>query len=105
LDIHFEYTSRNWVLDSTTGDTYIDAVATGADTPLFDRTLISRMLKLKYLEAKNLDTTKAQADFNQIFQLLTSHDKGSRILSAGRSARNYPYLNAWNNVADSGFGS
>lgn len=105
LDIHFEYTSRNWVLDSTTGTTYTDRVSTGADTPMFDRTLISRMVKVKYLEAKNLDTTKAQADFNQAFQLLTAHDKGSRIISAGRGARSYPYLNSWNNVADSGFGS
>jgi len=104
LDIHFEYTSRNWVLDSTTGTTYMDAVVQGADIPMFDRTLISRMLKLKYLEAKNFDSAKAQADFNQAFQLLTSHDKGAKVLSAGRSARSYPYLNSWTNVPDSGYG-
>jgi hypothetical protein len=105
LDIHFEYISRNWVINSgyELGATQ-DRVKQGADTPLFDRTLISRALKVKFLEAKGLDSTKAQADLNQTFDLLTSHDKGAGIMSAGRNRRGFPYLNGFTSVPDSGYG-
>lgn len=103
LDIHFEYQSKNWVIDSTTGTATADSVKTGADTPLFDRTLISRALKVKYLEAKGFDSNKAQDDFNQMYQMLTSHDKGADVLSAGRRRVGYPYLSPYN-LPDTGYG-
>jgi hypothetical protein len=104
LEISFEYICRCWVLDADTGDTVSDRVNQGADIPLFDRTLISRMVKVKYLEAKNLDTTKAQADLNQMFQQLTSHDKGAPMLNAGRGGSwSRRYLNGWN-APDTGYG-
>lgn len=103
LDIHFEYQSKNWVIDSTTGTPTSDAVKTGADIPLFDRTLISRALKVKYLEAKGFDSNKAQDDFNQMYQMLTSHDKGADVLSAGRRRVGYPYLSPYN-LPDTGYG-
>ena len=104
LNIYFEYCSRNWVLDSTTGTTYTDKVSLGADTPLFDRTLLSRMVKVKILEAKQMDTSKAQADLNQAFQMLTAHDKGAKVLNAGNRGRGIPLLNNWNNSPHSGYG-
>ena len=104
LQIHYEYCARNWVIDSGTGDTLVDRCNQGGDIPLFDRTLLSRYLKLKFLESKSFDTTKAQADFNQTFNLLTSHDKGAEILTAGRNTRGYPYLDAFNNTPDTGYG-
>lgn len=104
LIVTFEYISRNWVLDSTTGTTYVSACTLGADTPLFDRTLLSRMLKVKFLEAKNFDTTKAQADLDQSFALLTTSDKGARILNtSGR--RGVSRFLGYSNIPDSGFGS
>lgn len=104
LDIYFEYSSRNWVIDSTNSDQTQDRIKTGADTPLFDRTLLSRYLKVKFLEAKGLDTTKAQADLNQMFDSLGSHDKGAPVLSAGRGRTTYPYLDGFNSVPDTGYG-
>ena len=114
LDIHFEYVSKNWVIDSSdsagTTDAGIvglklqDRVKTGADTPLFDRTLLSRMIKVKFLEAKGLDTTKPQADLNQSFQMLTSHDKAAPILNAGRTSRGFPYLDGFHSVPDTNYG-
>ena len=103
LDIHFEYVSKNWVEDSSSGN-FQDRVKVGADTPMFDRTLLSRMIKVKFLEAKGLDTTKPQADLNQSFQMLTSHDKSAPILSAGRTGRGFPYLDGFCSVPDSGYG-
>jgi hypothetical protein len=102
LDIRYEYISRNWVLDSETGTTYIDECVRGADTPQFNRTLIGRMLKVKFLEAKGFDTTKAQADLNQAFAFMTARNKGAPVLNMGRSSRSR-FLNG-GNIPETGYG-
>jgi len=106
LDLNFEYISTKWVRDGTStpqAPTYRADVSIASDVPLFDKTLITRALKVKYLEAGGFDTTKAQGDFNQIFAFLTGTDKGAPILSAGRRGRRFPYVNGYN-VPDTGFG-
>ena len=100
--ISFEYVSSDWVKDSTSANLKSKAVV-AADTPLFNSTLISRMLKVKILDAKGFDTTGAQQDFNQLFGLLTERDKGAEVLNAGQGARNYPYLNGLS-LPDTGYG-
>lgn len=102
LDIFYEYVNKNWVYD-VEGDTYTDQVTKGTDKPQYDRTLISRYLKTKVLEAKGFDSSKAQADFNQTFSFLTGYDKGASILNAGGSSGR-PYLNMWRNVPDTNYG-
>ena len=95
LDINFEYISCNWVTDGGDPAIYRSAVQLGSDKPLFDKTLITRYVKLKYLESTGFDTTKAQDDFTQTFNFLTGFDKAAPILSmAGR--RSNPYLSAVN---------
>lgn len=103
LDIYYEYASKNWVSDGGVPPNYQEEVLTGSDQPLFDRTLISRYLKVKFLEAKGYDTTKAHDDFNQTFNFLTGFDKGAPTLNAGRNS-GFPYLNMWTNVPYTGFG-
>ena len=68
-----------------------------------DKTLISRYLKVKYLESAGFDTTKAQDDFAQTFSFLTGFDKSAPILNQGRSTRRYPYLSVLN-LPDTGYG-
>jgi hypothetical protein len=104
LDINFEYIGKNWVQDGQQANVYTDIIKSGVDIPQFDKTLISRHLKMKYLEAKGFDTTKAQDDFNQSFNFLTGFDKGAEILSAGRGGRGFPYLDARYNTPDTKFG-
>ena len=104
LDINFEYQSKNWVIDSTNPDTFIDAPLVGADKPLFDRTLITRFVRVKFLEAKGFDTAKAQDDFDQAFGFVTGKDKSGEILSVGRNGRQFPYLDSRYNTPDKGFG-
>tara|TARA_R110000803_G_C11989465_1_gene321785 strand:+ start:7736 stop:8476 length:741 start_codon:yes stop_codon:yes gene_type:complete len=103
LDIHYEYMSKNWVSDGASVPTYKAEVTNGSDVPLYDKTLISRYLKVKMLSAKGFDTGDAKEDFAQIFGFLTGLDKGSEILNAG-SNFGFPYLNSWRNLPDSGFG-
>lgn len=103
LDINFEYNSINWVSDGQVTPTFKPQVNVGSDVPLYDRTLISRYVKVKYLEAGGFDTTKAQADFNQIFSFITGFDQAAGLLNAGRGGRNFPYLSVLN-APDSGYG-
>ena len=104
LDIAYEYISKNWVNDPTLGPgVYTDAVTKTTDIVLYDKTLISRYLKVKILESKGFDTTKAQDDFNQIFMSLTGNDKGAPILNMGRWGA-FPYLDAYRNVPDTNYG-
>jgi hypothetical protein len=104
LDINFEYQSQNWVSDGQPTPVLSDTVTLGSETILFDRTLITRMLKLKWLESKGFDTTKPQDDFNIVFGSITGKDKGAEILSAGRNSRTFPYLDSRYNTPDKGYG-
>lgn len=103
LDINFEYISKNWVSDGAVDPAYKDTTEAPSDVPLFDRTLISRYLKVKFLEAKGFDSSKAQDDFNQTFSFLTGFDKGGEVLDAG-GRRGYPYLDMYRNLPDTGYG-
>jgi hypothetical protein len=106
LDLNFEYMTKDWVLDGTSdplNPTYKDEVTVASDIPLFDKTLITRALKVKYLESGGFDTTKAQADYNQIFAFLTGTDKGASIINAGGGRNGFPYLSQWN-TPDTGYG-
>ena len=77
-------------------------VDVGTDRPLYDKTLITRYLKLKWLEAGGFATDKAQMDFNQSFSFITGFDKSAPILNAG-NRRGFPYISMWN-VPDTGYG-
>ena len=103
LDVHYEYASKNWVQEQTTG-TYRDEVISGSDTVLYDKTLVSRYLKVKFLEAKGYDSTKAQDDYNQTFMFLTGYDQGAKVISASGGGTGFPYLDTFRNLPDSGYG-
>ncbi len=103
LDINFEYQRRSWVQDPATS-LYTYEITDGSYIVVFDRTLITRMLKVKWLESKGFDTTKAQDDFNQVFGFLTGKDTSGEVLSAGCGRQSIPYLDN-RSVPDSGFGS
>lgn len=103
-DIAFEYVSNQWVVD-VGGTEYSDNVTTGSEFPMFDRVLIGRYIKLKFLLAKGINATSAQDDFNQIFERLTSQEKGGRILNAGRANGAFPFINPVDNIGNTGYGS
>lgn len=105
LDINFEYQSHNWITDGQPTPTLTNELVSGTDIIMYDKTVASRYLKVKWLESKGFDTTKAQEDFNQVFNSIASKDKGNEIISAGRNARAFPYLDSRYNTKDSGYGS
>ena len=99
ITVAYEYMSRNWVLDSGDGVTMKASCEAGADTPQLNATLLTRYVRCKYLEAKGFDTTKAQADLNQVYNLCTARDKSAPVLRIGGRA-----TGGQGNVPDTGYG-
>jgi len=104
LEVSFEYQSTFWVSDNSGNPTLQDEVRAGSDIVLFNKTLIMKFLKLRWLAAKGFDTTTPQSEFDAVFASMTGKDKGAPVLSAGRSRRGIPYLDGWYNTPDSGYG-
>ena len=102
-DINFEYISKNCVTSSATGLS-APIIAVGADIPMFDELLLSRMLKLKWYEAKGMDTTKAQDDFNQLYALLTASNASSPMLNAGTGTSGLRMIDTVFNLSDTNYG-
>ena len=104
LDINFEYISRNLILESPAG-TYTDEAVAPADVPQFPPHLITRFLKVKFLEAKGFDSQKANDSFWQAFYSWCGKDNSAPILNLSRWMRGYPYLNGYSNLPDTGYGT
>ena len=104
LDINYEYQRKTWIRDAASPTTNKEDFGAGGDLPLFNKTLISRSLKVKWLESKGFSTDSAQDDVDQIFGFLTGLDKGARIVNVGHR-RKYPLLDGVRNVPDTGYGS
>ena len=104
LQVYYEYVSNRWVRSADDPSVFTDQVLAGGDTPVYHRNLISRYLKVKYYEARGLDTSAAQASFNQQFLFMTGQNEGGEVLNAGRVRRGFPYLDSFYNTPDSGYG-
>ena len=104
LDINFEYISRNLILEVPDG-TYTDEAVAPGDIPQFPPHLITRFLKVKFLEAKGFDSQKANDSFWQAFYSWSGKDNSAPILNVSRWMRGYPYLNGYSNLPDTGYGT
>lgn len=104
LRLSFEYESRNWLI--TQGATLADrdTVGTGADTCVLDPLMTIKFLKLKWLAAKGFDIAMAALEFDTIFNTRVGKSTGAPVLSASRSGAGYPYLDAYRNTGDTGYG-
>lgn len=101
--IYFEYITRNWVsLSATPTVPAKDAPTQADDVILYDPTLISKFLKLRFLEAKGFDTTAASEQFNNIYEMRAGNNKSAPVLCASRS-RSFPYLDD-RNVPETNYG-
>jgi hypothetical protein len=63
-----------------------------------------KFLKLKWLAAKGFDKAMAALEFDTIFNTRVGKSTGAPVLSASRSGAGYPYLDAYRNTGDTGYG-
>lgn len=102
ISITFVYKTRGWVTDASSGQLK-DHVDVGADTVNFDWLLMSRLLKLRFLQSIGHDTTSALSEFNETFDMKTaSSDGAAPELELARDAR-FPFITGFNSP-DTGFG-
>jgi hypothetical protein len=104
LHITFEYSSRNWLKDASGDEPNRDEIGEGSDIILLHPLMVTKFCKVKFLQAKGFDATAAAMEFDTVFQGQIGKDTGAPILSASGNGRGYPFLNAWYNVGDTGFG-
>lgn len=98
----YSYMSRDWVLVSG-GPTTADFVATASDLVLFEPILITKLLALRYKQAKGLDPTSTAEQFAAQFMAWTGVNTPAPVLNVARY-EGFPYLNVWTNVPQSGYG-
>ena len=104
LDINFEYISLVWTEQPIVPLSTPQNEIKNNTLILFDKTLISRLLKAKFLEASGFDASKAQADFAVMFNMMTGKDKSPSILNQGGGRRGFPYLDGYN-IPDTRYGN
>jgi hypothetical protein len=97
----FQYKTRSWVTDSAVG---LDEIETGSNAVLYKPMLIIKMLKMKWLSAKGIDSSMAQLEFDNLLQSELGDNKGAPRLNAGRGSYGLRYLDNFYNSPDSGFG-
>lgn len=102
LTIAFEYIKDTWVSNAA-GSTFYTSVQAVTDLVLYHKSLITKYLKVKFLEAKGFDSEKARDDFAYVFDAVTGQSKGAPVLNAG-GRQGFPYLDMYRNVAGTGYG-
>ena len=104
LDINYEYISRNWVKAGDQADTFRDEVQVGSDVPLYPPILITRILKLRFLQARGFDTTGPMAEYRHALESWKGKDNSAPILNQGNRGWQYPYLDGLRNTPDTNYG-
>ena len=104
LEISYEYISTNWVENSQSPGTYLDAPLRSSDIVLYVPRIISRLLKLRFLQARGFANEKEVDDFLQTVENWKSKDKSAPVLNAGGGGFGFPYLDPYNNVPDTRYG-
>ena len=97
-EIAMEYVSDGWVKDSQIANTFYNMPHSDQDLVMFDPWVISAYLKLKFWEAKGLDTTAYAKDFVGVWEARIGKSKGAPVLTLAPRARTM--LIGINNIPD-----
>lgn len=82
----FEYYSLWWVQPAVATAPTAEVPSLDADILWFDGHLLSRLLRLRWLEAKGFDTAAALSDYQQAFDAATSADGAAPVLRLDRQS-------------------
>lgn len=80
-NIAMEYVSNGWVQDADSSNQFYDYPHADNDKVAMDFWVLTAYLKLKYWEAKGLDTSAYSKDFVNVWNARIGKDKGAPILS------------------------
>jgi hypothetical protein len=97
-DIAMEYVADTWLKDSQLANTFYNEVQADNNIVLFDCWVTTAFLKLKFWEAKGLDTTAYTKDFLGVWEARIGKNKGAPVLTLAPRARTM--LIGVNNIPD-----
>jgi hypothetical protein len=102
-DFSFEYLTKYWGYkeDNTTPTDFLTA---NGDFHIFPWQVVIMYTRAKWMENEGYDSTGAYNDFQKCLNYYAGTDKGASALSLVPGF-GYPYLNAVNNLPDTGYGS
>lgn len=100
--VALEYVSRYWAVAADT-TTYKEIPTANDDVVLFDDLLIIKALKAAFLGAKGFDTTKADIEYEKVFNNIVGFDNSAPVLNVGRRRRSSRLIDSFN-APDSGYG-
>lgn len=108
LTLVHEYLSANWVYGlstptSTSADVAKPRITADSDYPLFDDLMLITALKLAFREAKGLDSSKVQEEFEDMMEAAWSNSVSAPTLSLTPIPTNI-FISEWN-APDTGYGT
>lgn len=93
-----EYVADTWLADQDQENTYYNYVQNDLNIPLLDPWVMVKFLKLKFWEAKGLDTKAYMKDFLGMWESRIGKNKGAPMLTLAPRARTM--LIGVNNIPD-----
>jgi len=100
----FMYISRGWCRDAEDPAQFKRVVDKNSDLILFDPYLMTLLTRVKWLDMKGFDSSKAMQDFRMNYEIRKGKREGAPVLST-TTGGGLPLLNMLTNVPDTGYGS
>jgi len=97
-ELAMEYVSDAWLMDANVANTHYSSVQNDTDILLLDPWIVTAYLKLKYWEAKGLNTAAYAKDFMGTWEARIGKNKGAPMLTLAPRARTM--LIGINNIPD-----
>jgi len=101
--LSYEYRSKWWIYAASATSVSKQLFTADTDTTIWPDSLMRAMIRLKYLEAKGMDTTAALRVYNDQRDMAIANDGGSPTLS--QNPRPSSVLIGWENIPDSNYGT
>lgn len=92
----FMYLSRALVQDAENPDLYKNVATKNGDKFVLDGILMTLLTRVKWLEAKDFDSSAALRDFLTAFDSRIGAQKGANILNMAGGRHDYPYIGIGN---------
>ena len=84
--VKFYYIKKAWVIDQDTV-TMKDLIVNGGDSPIFDRNLMIKGLKVRLWNQKGFDTTSLTREYDELLHAYLAQNQGAPVIKmSGRAA-------------------
>jgi hypothetical protein len=103
-NLTFYYQSVAWVRDQDDNTLFKNRLVKNGDTCLIEPYLVTLLTRVKWLEMKGLDSAAAMRDFQVAYENRKGNEKGGAPVLNMTTSHRFPYLNAYQNLPDTGIG-